>query len=770
MLAQNKTNQKFISALLIIVLLAPVLLFSNTKRAAAQVESASACAAAVAAGAAEGEATGAAAGAAGAIGSVPSNSTAANKIAGKIAGITKGEQNFKYKECVKEILRDLLKVVAKRFLAKMTESTVNWINSGFHGKPLFLENPGSFFKDIAKSEIRNMVSMIGYNGSSYPFGKSFLINAINSYKSTFAQNAQYSFSKVTNDPVLLDNLRTDFSTGGWDAFLVNSQFPQNNYVGAQLQYSDYLSRQLAGTTSGPAEKIKDMLEQGQGFLSPKTCTTNSSYNNLKNEFQQPTFKCMLSEETKRECETPLFPENGPESDGVIQACYEQACAQQKITWEKTNSCPAKPDGSSGFVTTTPGSVVANQIMSSMTSGQRQGELSAAMGNSLSAIFDALLNQLFQKGLNSLSSTINGSNNNNDNFDYYGNTLGSPANTGNNGGGFNWNGPDEEIVLGTFKTNVQNAINNGSQELSLIDNSTLSTTQGEGVTRNTGPGIFQIFAQIWPKTQELDMCLPGPNIGWEDRMSSQVEPISENLETKISDPNPAKAAAARAASSGLKIATDSFREWMTNKMTTGLPSSASYVSAVNSIQPLYGKATELTARKSVINQTLIKLQSIKTELGAMSTQPAPGSAGEATLIQLKQRFDLLFADLSTSTSVTEKQSILTDAKNQLANLNRLIPKCTTEKYATAFEGGENTNTEQQLFCNQPIGGGYSHTPFINTGTVTHPEIPLVNATNIYPGSSGVQDTQINVAISCDITYNASPADYKKNLPGIVPLIR
>ena len=100
------------------------------------------------------------------------------------------------------VLDNVLKRIAKALLAKMTQSIINWINSDFHGAPLFIQNPESFFKDIAKSEIRNLVDMIGYDSFRYPFGQQIALNIINSYKRQLADNAQYTLSKVINDPDL----------------------------------------------------------------------------------------------------------------------------------------------------------------------------------------------------------------------------------------------------------------------------------------------------------------------------------------------------------------------------------------------------------------------------------------------------------------------------------------------------------------------------------------------------------------------------------------
>jgi hypothetical protein len=48
------------------------------------------------------------------------------------------------KQWAHEILKAALTNLAKRFMAKMTESTVNWINSGFHGAPLFFRKTRIF--------------------------------------------------------------------------------------------------------------------------------------------------------------------------------------------------------------------------------------------------------------------------------------------------------------------------------------------------------------------------------------------------------------------------------------------------------------------------------------------------------------------------------------------------------------------------------------------------------------------------------------------------
>src|ERR1035437_7663646 len=138
------------------------------------------------------------------------------------------------KDVSKSVLTEVVKTIEHKLLASVTQSTVNWIHSGFFWSPLYVQNPTSFFSDIGKYEIKKLVDEFGYDTNKYPFGKSWSLNIINSYKNTLATDAQYSLSKVINDPVLLNNYRNNFNTGGWNGFLINTQYPQNNYIGYQI--------------------------------------------------------------------------------------------------------------------------------------------------------------------------------------------------------------------------------------------------------------------------------------------------------------------------------------------------------------------------------------------------------------------------------------------------------------------------------------------------------------------------------------------------------
>src|SRR3989344_8076185 len=130
---KNLKIQKFISALIIIAIIMPAVLFSRPEKAEAVIPD---WLVALLTGQ----------------GNVSSGVTASNETT---------QTTLKFKDLAKEILQNILQSIAKRLLSQMTKSTLNWINSGFHGAPLFVENPKSFFTDIVKYEVKGFVDQIG---------------------------------------------------------------------------------------------------------------------------------------------------------------------------------------------------------------------------------------------------------------------------------------------------------------------------------------------------------------------------------------------------------------------------------------------------------------------------------------------------------------------------------------------------------------------------------------------------------------------------------
>lgn len=373
-----------------------------------------------------------------------------------------------------KVSEGLLRVAAKRLLAKMTQATINWINSDFHGSPLYLERPDSFFKDIAKSELKNVVNMIGYDTLRFPFGRQVALEVIDSYKKQLAINSQYTLSKVIHDPDLLRRYQNDFNFGGWNGFLINTQYPQNNYLGFKMMVEENLASQVEGTMVPPAQKAKELLQQGMGFLSPQTCPSNPKYNNGFNEFRKPSFSYPPFDEKKIDDAHCTTDDCRQEAENLAFKEYNDARDMKRTEWSEANECPG------GLVNTTPGSVAAHSISTALDMPFLETALDGALGNSIAAIFDALINHFFDKGLNMLSDIVSGRNSGggdrgNDNWNFEGHTL---------------NGNDISASGGTLQVGAGQTDDAGNAlacpaETNSANNNTTDTDRTTSVTVSVG---------------------------------------------------------------------------------------------------------------------------------------------------------------------------------------------------------------------------------------------------------------------------------------------
>src|SRR5258706_4113389 len=89
-------------------------------------------------------------------------SSALSRLTDSLAGSLTGEVpvgdagTHTTTDCLNGIAYTLAKIV----LAKLTASSLNWINSGFNGSPTFVQDPGSFFKSIADEEVSTFTARI----------------------------------------------------------------------------------------------------------------------------------------------------------------------------------------------------------------------------------------------------------------------------------------------------------------------------------------------------------------------------------------------------------------------------------------------------------------------------------------------------------------------------------------------------------------------------------------------------------------------------------
>ncbi len=668
-----------------------------------------------------------------------------------------------------EVLKQAKSMLIRKLLAEMTKSTVNWINTGFHGKPLFLENPRSFFRNMAKTNFRDYVDLVGYDEAKFPFGRQFALDAIKSYKTQFADMAASSLSNVTDDPELLRKMALDFNVGGWDGFLAITQYPTNNVIGARMAMSEQLMGQLEGTVLTEVNKVKTVLQEGMGFLSPQICKSN------------PNWKAgsVFSLSNYQKTNKPPVPTPGSTNFQyqINIAAYNRKLDEARKKFYADYGCPEE------ITTTTPGAVVSSKIINALRAPEKQGEISQLLGQSFSVVFDTLFNKLAQDGLTSLSNKLN-KKPELDSWSYEGQTL--AGNNANVNGQDDWaNQADEFVDLIEFRKEIEGetiikkkVLDDETEIETIIDQSVVGNIvgtpkmKGETDTKerifNLGklalanqeiqilfngdsqihseyrppetkpalelrPGAIQTIDLLWPLAKALDQCLPGPDQGWGARLNTEKDKSQEGLKERAGKPSDGKDGTpenAKKAINNINFAASFFKDWVNNKIIFSLPSAILFQDSINQVETLFVQKTELNTRKQELNSSIARLTAIGDGLIDISrnlrrigsdTQPASGSDDEKLLIAYRKQYKAIEKNLSSTGRIDDAQSILYTATNQKEELERYNKKCENERFAKGWSvpGGPDSKLYSVAQIPEPTieipegaignGGGDNTTP-------------------------------------------------------------
>ncbi len=259
---------------------------------------------------------------------------------------------------IKEYVADTLAYQFENLVVKkITSQTVTWINSGFEGKPAFIENPDEFFLNLADDTAGDFFAKKNLDGLCTPFKAQVRLTLVKNYLSNDSRNYACNLSKLKDN---YDQFMQDFSKGGWEGWFEVTQNDANNPFGAYFQAQTNLSRKQEVKKT----KYNKQLEYGSGILSLEKC-----------------------------------PENETVTEGNIDSWSVQFGKQFKV-----GDCAGTKQ------TVTPGSVIGEQLGKVLG-----GPMERILGSDeVDEILGALLNQLANaavggigKGLRSLSKSSNG---------------------------------------------------------------------------------------------------------------------------------------------------------------------------------------------------------------------------------------------------------------------------------------------------------------------------------------------------------------------------
>ena len=248
--------------------------------------------------------------------------------------------------------------IAKIMLQQITNSVVNWINSGFNGSPAFVQNPTQFIQKTADVIAGQYIQSSALSFLCSPFQLQVRIAIAQSYANR-SSAASCTLTQVSNN--ITNFMRGSFSTaGGWPALLSFTSMPTNNPYGAFM----YASAGISLVTSNAQRQVQTDLLQGSGFLSFQqkvagSCVTTAS---------PPAPSLNKS----------ITPKGGPTNSS--QQLYE-VC---------------------DYVTATPGKVIADSLGATEKSTLDQLTLAKSFDEIISALINQLMTRTLQGGLSNLS--------------------------------------------------------------------------------------------------------------------------------------------------------------------------------------------------------------------------------------------------------------------------------------------------------------------------------------------------------------------------------
>jgi len=217
-----------------------------------------------------------------------------------------------------DLLRDnflncIARTIARAAIQQITASTVNWINSGFQGKPTFVQDYQKFFTNVLDQAAGEFLRGSDLAFLCTPFRNQIRIALAQSYA---RRNTAPSctLSGVINNFTSFTN--GNFSSGGWKGFLTFVNTPSNNPFGAfataqsglfgaqatalstanrQLTPTGFLAQQekydcqaVVGAT-GPEQKCKKRITTPGGVIESslnKTLGTSLDSLNLAKNFDE----------------------------------------------------------------------------------------------------------------------------------------------------------------------------------------------------------------------------------------------------------------------------------------------------------------------------------------------------------------------------------------------------------------------------------------------------------------------------------------------------
>lgn len=154
--------------------------------------------------------------------------------------------------------------LANSLIESITTDTINWINGGFQGNPVFIDDPAGYFANIADVQAGQFLNELSGGFLCSPIQDIVRVNLAQSYNSQispYGNQAQCTFTGVSGS---LEQFMGG-ETFGWDDWMSYTQNPYNNPMGSTMFGQIELDRRISQSLGIEST----LLDWGAGFFSVK---------------------------------------------------------------------------------------------------------------------------------------------------------------------------------------------------------------------------------------------------------------------------------------------------------------------------------------------------------------------------------------------------------------------------------------------------------------------------------------------------------------------
>jgi hypothetical protein len=181
------------------------------------------------------------------------------------------------------------------------QATVDWINNGFEGNPVFVENPERFFESLADREAGEFLGELSDGRLCSPFEleivNNLALHQLGRNGRGYTDNARCSLSDI------VDNVEAfadgDFTSVGWNGFHSITQNPNNNPTRSYQIARNTLDARIENQEN----KVGIELDWGRGLFSFKDPETNETTSpgavieaQINNRLDNPDQRLLVADE------------------------------------------------------------------------------------------------------------------------------------------------------------------------------------------------------------------------------------------------------------------------------------------------------------------------------------------------------------------------------------------------------------------------------------------------------------------------------------------